>query len=71
MTEMEMAMKTAVSFPGLTPPAGSVEICSVDRAGDVVHFYKDAEENYYYETERGHAFKLKMEAAVKRNNKKS
>lgn len=60
--EFEQNIKTASSFPDLKPPNSAIEI-GRKRYDNGLTFilYRDAEWNYYYETDRGLAFKYEME----------
>ncbi len=67
--ELKEAREKAMSFPGLTPPAGSVYIGAV-KMGNDTHFYYRCGEEYYWDSESGRRIKREMEAAIKRNTEK-
>lgn len=73
-SELQKLLRNAWSFPGLDPPSGSVELGSVETAGDTYHLYKglneDGEETIFYETERGYQFKRHMEDLQKKRQKR-
>lgn len=72
--ELLKLLQQAWSFPGLDPPSGSVELGSVEMAGDTYHLYKgpneDGEETIFYETNRGYEFKRHMAELQKKRKKK-
>ena len=58
--ELELAQKNAYSFTGLKPPNDAWYIGSKEKSGDTYHYYKDAEGNYYYDSEKGRKFEEEM-----------
>lgn len=65
--EIDRAYREAWSFPGLMPPDGACYIgCRKNRTGMYL-FWKDQAGRYWYDTERGMAFKRSMEEVQKKN----
>lgn len=58
--ELEEAYRGARSFPDLTPPNKSYYIGCKKHGKDVYLFWRDESGNYWYETERGMAFKKEI-----------
>lgn len=78
--ELERAEKDAWSFPGLSPPDQAAYYIGAIRkrrrtpeglCADVYRFWKDAEGKYWYDTDRGMAFKREMAAIQKKRKKAS
>lgn len=67
--ELEIALKKAVSFPGLTPPNNAAVIGKIEATQDVINIYKDNQGNYYYDTENGRKFEQDMQERKKRRDK--
>lgn len=64
--ELEEAHEKARSFPGLHPPENARYI-GYQKSGTQKYLYwKDSRGNYWYDTERGMAFKEIMEEARKK-----
>lgn len=62
MEELEIGLSQARSFPNLTPPNNAIEIGrKLMPSGITFILYRDNEWNYYYESDRGLAFKQEME----------
>jgi len=64
--ELEKVYKNARSFPDLAPPNRSYYIGCKKQGNDVYMFWKDESGNYWYETERGTAFKREIIDAQKK-----
>lgn len=58
--ELKKAIGNAWSFPELTPPDNAKYIGSAYRGTEQYHYYIAEGGKYYYETDSGKAFKLKM-----------
>ncbi len=70
MQELERAQERARSFPDLLPPNGARYIgYRLHRTGRYL-YWKDSGGNYWFDTERGMAFKQEMEDAQKKKQKK-
>lgn len=69
LQELGTAHGKARSFPGLSPPDGARYIGRRRCRTGVCLYWKDSGGNYWYDTERGQAFKAEMEAAQKKNKK--
>lgn len=64
--ELEEAYEKAWSFPGLHPPENARYI-GYQKSGTQKYLYwRDSRGNYWYDTERGMAFKKSMEEAQKK-----
>ena len=64
--ELEVALKKAVSFPGLTPPNNATMIGKIEATQDVINVYKDNQGNYWYDTENGRKFEQDMQERRKK-----
>lgn len=66
MQELEQAHRKAWSFPDIQPPNNAQYIGYRMHKTEKYLYWKDSEGNYWYDTERGMAFKEIMEEAQKK-----
>ena len=66
MQELETAQEQARSFPDLLPPGQARYIGYLKHRTGRYLYWKDSEGKYWYETERGMAFKQEMDNAQKK-----
>lgn len=51
---------SARSFPDLRPPNNAVEVFREKKNGNTYYYYMDEEENLYFESDKGYAFKREI-----------
>lgn len=60
----------AWTFQGLKPPNGAVQIAEEIRRGQKQWYFKTPDGKYYYETEKGRNWKIKIEQWAKEKARK-
>lgn len=64
--ELNVALKKAMSFSGLTPPNNAAIIGKIETTQDVINVYEDNQGNYWYDTENDRKFEVDMQEKRKK-----
>ena len=69
--ELVFAYENAWSFPGSSPPVGSVFIGIMKTENNEYSFYKDKEGNYFYQSSRTMKIEKELADAAKKRKQKN